>query len=251
MVGIACVQMVSNSDPLTSPIHTRFDLPPRTSFEPLTFFALLARNGFQSFEYPTTLTTTCAPSFILSLIIILDGPTESHGAPHGSSTLLKRSDAQFGIAGLPALWNVLGWNCNFALICRVSPTKFVRVAWVSKYWYILRRWHLAHFLFLFLLLLLHLDVVTLFTSGGQPVCKQSGRNSHWCLWDIRIGVFEVIGELVVIRHRLHSYLPDLTLILSLPRSSPRAPEVGFEAFWLGFSGSWVQSSCEWLGSLLS
>ena len=64
MGGIACVQMVSNLDPFPSPIHTRFDLPPFTSFEPLTLFALLAHFGFQSFEYPTTLTTTRAPSFI-------------------------------------------------------------------------------------------------------------------------------------------------------------------------------------------
>ena len=42
------------------------------------------------------------------------------------------------------------------------------------------------------------DIVTFFTGGGQPVCQQSGRNSYWCLCDIRIGVFEVIGELVVI-----------------------------------------------------
>ena len=63
--------MVSNSEPLTSPILTRFDLPLSTSFEPLSLFALLAHYGFQSFEYPTTLNTTCAPSFIFSLIIIL------------------------------------------------------------------------------------------------------------------------------------------------------------------------------------
>ena len=31
------------------------------------------------------------------------------------------------------------------------------------------------------------DIVTFFTGGGQPVCQQSGRNSYWCLWDIRIG----------------------------------------------------------------
>ena len=78
-----------------------------TSFQPLTLFALLGHFGFQSFEYPTTLTTTCAPSFIFSLIIILSfrnvGPTELHGGPHGSSTLLKRRDAQYGIARLPAL----------------------------------------------------------------------------------------------------------------------------------------------------
>ena len=37
------------------------------------------------------------------------------------------------------------------------------------------------------------DIVTFITEGGQPVCQQSGRNSYWCLWDIRIGVFEVIG----------------------------------------------------------
>ena len=88
------------------------------------------------------------------------------------------------------------------------------------------------------------DIVTFFTGGGQRVCQQSEGIRYWCLWDIRRGVFEVIGELVVIRHRLHSYLPDLTLILLSPRSFSRVPEVGFEAFWLGFPGSWVQSSCE-------
>ena len=90
------------------------------------------------------------------------------------------------------------------------------------------------------------DIVTFFTGGGQRVCQQSGRNSYWCLWDIRIGVFEVIGELVVIRHGLLSWavrisfiliFPDLALILSSPRSSLRAPEVGFEAVCLGFPGS--------------
>ena len=48
------------------------------------------------------------------------------------------------------------------------------------------------------------------------------------------------GELVVIRHRQPSwaaYLPDLTLILSSPRSFARGPEVGFEAFLSGFPGS--------------
>ena len=128
---------------------------------------------------------------------------------------------------------------------RVSPTELVRVAWMSKYWYIWRRWHLAHFLFLVLLLLLHLDILLFFSLWvANQYANRLGGNSYWCLWDIRIGVFEVIGELVVIRHRLHSYLPDLTLILLSPRSFPRVPEVGFEAFWLGFPGSWVRSSCE-------
>ena len=90
------------------------------------------------------------------------------------------------------------------------------------------------------------DIATFFTGGGQRVRQQSEGISYWCSWDIRIGVFEAIGELVVIRHGLLSWavrisfiliFPNLALILSSPRSSRRAPEVGFEAFWLRFPGS--------------
>ena len=71
MGGIAFVQMVLNLDHFLSSIQTRFNLPPFTSFWPFPLFSLLAHYGFWSFEYPTSLTTTGAPSFIYFLIFAL------------------------------------------------------------------------------------------------------------------------------------------------------------------------------------
>ena len=49
--------MVLNLDPFLSPIHTRFDLHPFTSFQPLPLFTLLPQSVFWSFEYATRPTT--------------------------------------------------------------------------------------------------------------------------------------------------------------------------------------------------
>ena len=68
MGSIPCVQMVLNLDPSSSPTHTRFDLSPFTSFQPLPLFASLPHYRFWSSEDPATLTTTRAPSFISTLI---------------------------------------------------------------------------------------------------------------------------------------------------------------------------------------
>ena len=68
MGSIPCVQMVLNLDPSSSPTHTRFDLSPFTSFQPLPLFASLPHYRFWSSEDPATLTTTRAPSFISTLL---------------------------------------------------------------------------------------------------------------------------------------------------------------------------------------
>ena len=49
--------MVLNLDPFLSPIHTRFDLHPFTSFQPLPLFTILPQSVLWSFEYATRPTT--------------------------------------------------------------------------------------------------------------------------------------------------------------------------------------------------
>ena len=68
MGSIPRAQIALNLDPSLSPTHTRFDLPPFTSFQPLLLFTLLPHYGFWSFEDPASLSTNGIPSFISTLI---------------------------------------------------------------------------------------------------------------------------------------------------------------------------------------